>query len=240
MLNPGAAPGILIKFIMKAFFLSLFFVLSVSVANAQGTSKESAAATENLARQFNKLKANSNSYSENNKTYKVVDVSALDAFWKNVQESFEAREQKLKQAGVQTEQDLVQAKDSIAAQQEQLQELKQQYAAKEQEVQQNIHDVANLSVLGIDMEKQTYVIISFVVIITLLILLGIIMLQYKSSKSVADEKRKAYDDVHQEYDDYKKGAREKELKLKRELQTEMNRIEELNQQIASLKKQSHA
>lgn len=225
---------------MKAFFLSFFFVLSVSVANAQGTTKEGATGTENLARQFNNLKANSNSYSENNKTYKVVNVASLDAFWKNVQETIAAREQKLKQAGLQTEQDLVQAKDSIAQQQEQLQALKQQYAAKEQEVQQNIHDVANLSVLGIDMEKQTYVILSFVVIITLLIVLAVIMLQYKSSKSVAVEKKKAFDDVNQEYDEYKKGAREKELKLKRELQTEMNRIEELNQQIASLKKQSHA
>lgn len=224
---------------MKAFFLSFFFVLSVSVANAQGTTKEGTAATDNLARQFNRLKANSNSYSENNKTYKVVDVSALDAFWKNVQETLEAREQKLKQAGVETEQNLVKAQEDIAEQQEQLQALKQQYAAKEQEVQQNIHDVANLSVLGIDMNKQTFVILSFVVIITLLIVLAVIMMQYKSSKNVAVEKRKAYDDVNQEYDEYKKGAREKELKLKRELQTELNRIEELNQQIASLKKQSH-
>ncbi|RDV14963.1 hypothetical protein DXT99_11795 [Pontibacter diazotrophicus] len=224
---------------MKAVFLSFFFVLSGLVASAQGTAKEGTPATDNLARQFNNLKANSNSYTENNRTYKVVNVASLDSFWKSVQETIAAREQNLKQAGVQTEQDLAQAKDSIAAQQEQLQALKQQYAAKEQEVQQNAHDVANLSVLGIDMEKQTYVILSFVVIITLLILLGIFLLQYKSSKNVAVEKRRAYDEVNQEYDEYKKGAREKELKLKRELQTEMNRIEDLNQQIAALKKQSH-
>ncbi|WP_162054885.1 hypothetical protein [Pontibacter pamirensis] len=224
---------------MKAVFLSIFFVLFGLVANAQGTAKEGTPATDNLARQFNNLKSNSNSYSENNRSYKVVNVASLDAFWKSVQETIAAREQQLKQAGIETEQNLVQAREDIAAQQEQLQALKQQYAAKEQEVQQNAHDVANLSVLGIDMEKQTYVILSFVVIITLLVLLGIFLLQYKNSKNVAVEKRRAYDEVNQEYDEYKKGAREKELKLKRELQTEMNRIEDLNQQIAALKKQSH-
>ena len=224
---------------MKAFFLSFCFVLSLVMANAQVAPKEGTSPSNSLSRQFNRLKYNANTYQENNKTYKVVNDASLDAFWKSVQDSLAAREQKLRQAGAATEQNLVKAQQEITDQQEQLEALKEQYAAKEKEVQQNVYDVANLSVLGIDMEKQTYVILSFIVIITLLILLGVILLQYKSSKSVADEKRKAYDDVQHEYDEHRKSAREKELKLKRELQTEMNRIEELNQQIASLKKQSH-
>jgi chromosome segregation ATPase len=225
---------------MKAFFFSFFFVLTLSAAQAQGTTKEGTPASNSLAKQFNDLKNNANSYTENNRVYKVVSVTALDAFWKNVQATMEAREKELKQAGIATEQELAQAKEDISQQNSQLQALKQQYAEKEKEVQQNAHDVANLSVLGIDMEKQNYVILTFGIIIALLLVLGIILLQYKSSKQVAIEKQKAFNEIDTEYNEYKKAAREKELKVKRELQTEMNRIEELNQQIASLKKQSHA
>ncbi|GAA4423995.1 hypothetical protein GCM10023188_03290 [Pontibacter saemangeumensis] len=224
---------------MKPFFLLLFFASSFTVASAQGTAKKGAPANNTLARQFNNLKDNANSYVENNRTYKVVGVTSLDAFWKSVQDTIEAREKKLIEAGKERDQELAEAKESIQKQNSQLEAIKKEFAAKEQEVQQSAYNVANLSVLGIDMEKQNYVILSFAVIITLLVLLGIFLMQYRSSKLVAVEKQKAFDEIDQEYNEYKKNAREKELKVKRELQTEMNRIEELNQQIASLKKQSH-
>ncbi|MCJ8165067.1 hypothetical protein MKJ04_09445 [Pontibacter sp. E15-1] len=224
---------------MKSFFLLSIFALSFTLANAQGTAKEGSPATNTLSRQFNNLKGNANSYQENNKTYKVVAVTSLDAFWKSVQDTIKAREVALIKAGKSTEEALTQAKDSIQKQNNQLQEIKQQYAVKEQEVQQSAHNVANLSVLGLDMEKQHYVFLSFGVIITLLLVLGIIMMQFRSSKQTAVVKQRAFDEIDQEYSEFKKNAREKELKVKRELQTEMNRIEELNQQIIALKKQTH-
>ena len=224
---------------MKSFFLLLVFASSFTVASAQGTAKEGTPANNSLARQFKNLKDDANSYVENNRTYKVVNVKALDAFWKSVQDSMEAREKALLEAGKERDAELAQAKENIQQQDSQLQAIKQQYAAKEKEVQQSAYNVANLSVLGMDMEKQNYVILSFVVIITLLVLSGIFLMQYRSSKLVAVEKQRAFDEIDQEYNEYKKNAREKELKVKRELQTEMNRIDELNQQIAALKKQSH-
>ena len=225
---------------MKSFFLLLVFASSFTVASAQGTAKEGTPANNtSLARQFNNLKDDANSYVENNRTYKVVNVKALDAFWKSVQDSMEAREKALVEASKERDAELAQAKENIQQQNSQLQALKEQYAAKEKEVEQSAYNVANLSVLGIDMEKQHYVILSFAVIITLLVLSGIFLMQYRSSKLVAVEKQRAFDEIDQEYNEYKKNAREKELKVKRELQTEMNRIDELNQQIAALKKQSH-
>lgn len=242
MFNPGYfARTFLLSETMKSksFFLLLFFASSFTVASAQGTAKEGTPADNSLAKQFKNLKDNANSYVENNRTYKVVNVKALDAFWKSVQDSMEAREKALVAAGKERDEELAKAKENIQQQNSQLEAIKKQYAAKEQEVQQSAYNVANLSVLGIDMEKQNYVILSFAVIITLLILLGIFLMQYRSSKMVAVEKQKAFEEIDQEYNEYKKNAREKELKVKRELQTEMNRIDELNQQIAALKKQSH-
>jgi hypothetical protein len=50
---------------------------------------------------------------------------------------------------------------------------------------------------------------------------------------------KTCQDVELEFTEFKKAARDRELKIKRELQTEMNHKEELRQQIAALQKQSH-
>lgn len=224
---------------MKAFFLLLSLAFTLNVANAQRTAKEGSPARNSLPEQYNRLKSGSNSYSEGGRDYKVINVKSMDAFWKSVQDTIKAREQAMVQAGKNTEQALVVAKDSIQKQHTQLQAIREQYAAKEQEVQQSAYNVANLQVLGMDMEKQNYVILSFIVIVVLLLIAGIMLVQYRSSKQTAVDKQKAYDEIDNEYNEYKKNAREKELKLKRELQTEMNRIEEMNQEIASLKKHSH-
>jgi uncharacterized protein HemX len=97
--------------------------------------------------------------------------------------------------------------------------------------------VSSLSVFGLDINKQLYVILSWVVILALGILAGVFVFLYKKSKVVTDQKIQAYDEISQEYKEYKQNAREREIRIKRELQTEANKVEELNQQIVQLKKQ---
>lgn len=225
---------------MKASVIfSLIFVFFCTVANAQQATTQEAPASITLADQFNSLKKKSNTFKERNISYKVVRLRTLDSFWKSVQDTIKAREQQFLQAQKATEQELLQARANMEDQNSQLQTLKQENAQKEQAVQKSAYDIANISVLGMDMQKQTFVILSWGVIVILLIILGVIMFLYKNSKQVTDEKRKAFEEIDQEYKEYKQNARERELKVKRELQTEMNRVEELNQQIALLKKQAH-
>ncbi|MBF9254593.1 hypothetical protein I2I11_14910 [Pontibacter sp. 172403-2] len=225
---------------MKAFFLPLLLVLFSAGAMAQGTKKTAAAPASNgLASQFNKLKDNSNSYREKGEAYKVVNVRELDAFWENVQRTMEQSEKKLLDGSKETRQDLAEAQATIAQQQKQLQVLKAENAQKEQEVQKSASAIANISVLGLDMPKQLYVLLSAIIILALLVLLAVIMAIYRRSKQVTDAKQRAADEMEQELNECKKTYREKELKLKRELQTEMNRVEELNKEIASLQRQHH-
>ncbi|WP_347160011.1 hypothetical protein [Pontibacter chitinilyticus] len=224
---------------MKALFLPLFLVIFSTAAMAQGTPKEGAPASSALSNQFNKLKGNANSYQEKGVDYKVVSVKSLNAFWDNVQATLEEREKKLLNASKDTRQELAQAQATIAAQQKQLQALKQENARKEQEVQKSASAVNNLSVLGMEIPKQVYVLLTGIIIIALLVVLLAILAMYRKSKVVTDEKQRAYNEMEQELAESKKSAREKELKLKRELQTEMNRIEELNKEIATLQRHHH-
>ncbi|WP_242919887.1 hypothetical protein [Pontibacter liquoris] len=224
---------------MKALFLPLFLVLFSTAVMAQGTPKEGSPAATALSNQFNKLKSNSNSYQENNREYKVVNVEALNAFWTNVQATLAEREKKLLNASKDTREELAQAQATIAQQKKQLQALRADNVKKDQEVQKSASAIANISVLGLDMPKQFYVILTGIIIIALLVVLAVVMAVYRKSKIVTDEKQRAYNEMEAELNESKKNAREKELKLKRDLQTEMNRVEELNKEIASLQRQHH-
>ncbi|WP_187261235.1 hypothetical protein [Pontibacter beigongshangensis] len=215
--------------------LCLFF-LSIATATAQQTNTKESASPAPLARQYNSLKEGSNSYRENNREYKVVNVSALDAFWRSVQQTIKATEQGLIDDKKAAEDYLAQARQTIAEQQKQIQALKLDNQEKDKQVQASLHDVNSLSVLGIDMKKQFYVILTAVIILALLVLLAIKIQQYKRSNVVAVEKLNEYNAIELELNEYKKTAREREIKLKRELQTEMNHNQELALELEQLKR----
>lgn len=225
---------------MKSTFLSFILVVMFTAVQAQNAAPQKAASSKNsLSGQFNDLKEKANSYNENGQQYKVVNVATLNKFYSSVNDSLQVIGKKLADARKGADKELIEARANVAAQEKQLKTLTEETARKEQEVQKSQHLINNISLLGIDMGKQFYVILNSVIIVGLLIVLAIIMMQYKSSKSTAVEKQKAFNDIDSEFNEYKKAARERELKLKREMQTEFNRAEELNQQLTALQKKQH-
>ncbi|MBB6611682.1 hypothetical protein H7F15_11585 [Pontibacter sp. Tf4] len=221
---------------MKSTFLSLVLVMLFTAVQAQD-----AAPTKNtLSKQYSALKDKANSYQEGGQQYKVVNVKSMDQFYKSVNDSLQVISKKLADARAGADKELIEARASVAAQEKQLKALTEETARKEQEVQKSQHLINNISFFGIDMQKQFYVILNSVIIVALLIVLAIVMMQYKSSKRVAIEKVKAFDDIDSEFNEYKKAARERELKLKREMQTEMNRAEDLKMELTALQKKQHA
>ena len=218
---------------MKAFFLSLLFASSLTVVNAQETATEEAKASNKLQSQFNNLKESANSYNEGRTEYKVVNVSSLDAFWNSVERNIKATEDKLADARSGSEEEIQAAQAKIDAQQAQIEALKKDNALKDEEVKKS----NSISVFGLlYIPKQAFVILMFSVIALLVLILAVVYFQFKNSKRVTDEKKRAYEEIDIELNEVKKNARERELKLKRDLQTEMNRIEELNQEISALQK----
>ncbi len=223
---------------MKALFYPLLcmFLLTASATQAQQPAQKGTTAPNPLTTQFNNLKSKSNSYREGSQEYKVINVNSLNSFWNAVQQTIKQTEQNILKGQKSAQAELVQARATIEQQNNQLQQLKQENALKDQQVQQSQHDVNSLTVLGIDMQKQFYVLLTAGIILALIITLAVVLLQYKSSKRIAVEKQSAYNEIDQELTEYKKSARERELKVKRDLQTEMNRAEELTQELARLRK----
>ncbi|MBJ6116579.1 hypothetical protein JAO76_00125 [Pontibacter sp. BT310] len=225
---------------MKSTFLSFILVVMFTAVQAQSPAPQKAKPAKNsLSSQFDNLKENANSYNEKGQQYKVVNVKTLNNFYNSVNDSLHVIGKKLADARAGADKELIDARASVEAQEKQLKALTEETARKELEVQKSQHLINNISFFGIDMGKQFYVILNSVIIVALLLILAIVMMQYKSSKSTTTEKVKAFNDIDNEFNEYKKAARERELKLKREMQTEFNRAEELSQQLAALQKKQH-
>ena len=75
-----------------------------------------------------------------------------------------------------------------------------------EELSSTLKEKNNLSFLGISMSKSLYDVIMWVIIITLLTILGFLFFFYKRSYIVNAQVRKDLDDIRQEFDDYRKKA----------------------------------
>lgn len=206
-----------VTLIIGMFFLAQSFALAQDAGTAE-------VEDNSLTTQFNTLKEKSNSYQE----YKVIRLVSLNSLWKNVEDSLAA-----------IHKEILEANNEIAGQNQKLDSLKSKLETREAALEKSEYDIAHLQVLGMDVEKGSYVSFSWGVFFVLLLILAIAIAKYKSSNKVAVEKKTEYEELSQELNDYKQKAREKEIKLMRELQTERNTIEELNQKIVTLRKQAH-
>jgi hypothetical protein len=212
-------------------FAALFTVGSLTIASAQQTApsaeSETAATAEannTLQKQFRTMRDRSNTYQD----FRVIKQTTLDAFWRQVQDSLTANHK-----------ELVQAQQEINTQKAELNSLNQELAKREEKLQKSDFENSRITVLGISLPKDTYVNINWGIFFVLLAACGIALFQYKRSNKVAVDKQKEFEILNQEFNAFKQRVREKELRVGRELQTERNRVEELNQRIAHLERKVH-
>jgi hypothetical protein len=183
-----------------------------------------APSSNSLTNQFNYLKDRSNTYEE----YKVIKITTLNQFWKNINDSLYVVKSKYKNS-----------LKEISKLDQELKNLKLEVEKRDKNLASGEYDKAHITVLGIDFKKENYIYLSWAIIgaLGLVILIG--YFRYHSSQRIAYNKTKDVDSLNAELNDFKQKSREKELKMGRELQTERNKVEELNQKIVSLKKQVH-
>ncbi|MFA0963621.1 hypothetical protein AB9P05_17585 [Roseivirga sp. BDSF3-8] len=205
---------------VRLFSLFLLFSFLAFGAVAQDTETQEEAPSNTLSDQFQEMKSSSNSYQD----YKVVKISKLNEFFRNVQDSLS-----------QNDDLLLELRQTIEDQETRINELQEQLSSEQEMVQASEYDTKHIKVAGIDLEKGTYITTNLVIILVLVIILLFFFYKFKESRKVAVQKKTEYGTLEEEFNDFKQKSREKEIKLKRELQTELNRNEELNQKLASKK-----
>ena len=200
---------------MQYFLIVLsFFSLSITASWAQQT----------LSEQFYQLKEESNNYQE----YEVIPRTELDAFWSVVEDSLQKQRN-----------GITQRQATIQNQEARIDTLEQTLQTRDEELAESEYNSSRLNVLGIPVQKNSYVVFSFALYTGLLVFGFIFLFRYRRSNVVAVEKRKEYELAQEELESYKKKSRDREIKLRRELQTEINRVEELKKKIGTTNDQAN-
>ncbi|WMJ74988.1 hypothetical protein RCC89_17725 [Cytophagaceae bacterium ABcell3] len=191
---------------MKRIVLNLLLVFLVT-----GTAfAQDAPAT--LHQKWENIIDKSNSYQH----YKVVQKTDLNDFWRNVQDTL--TQMKMQLANEQNQ--IVQQQDQITQLQNEVKDITANLEAEKAEKEEILF-------LGNSINKYTYANTLWIIVGLIFLGCAVLFFLFKNSNRVTKQKIADYDHLFNRFEDYKKNTIEKERKLKRELQTHINLIEEL-------------
>ena len=194
------------------FFLSCGLIWGAIAQEATTEEEPSGPVATTLNEQFKQLKESSNTYNN----FKIVREGTLNTFWAGVTDSIAATKNQLQ---------LTQAK--VNELQAELEGIKKSIAAKDKELAEHQHAITHISVLGIDIPKENFIYTFWGVISFLVLALLIIGYRFRENNRVTATTRRENTALKEDMEEFKKRSLEKEQKLRRELQTERNTVEEL-------------
>jgi hypothetical protein len=186
--------------------LLLCFGLSFQNLLGQGVKPDEAKLT--LAERYALLKTKSQLYGE----YRAIKESELDGFWKTMRDSLQTGKGSLEKSRTATV--VLNAK---------LDSMRLAIQLNNESVQEIRHDSTHISILGISFPKALFKIIVLVVIAVLTVGLITIAGRMKFMERSLSSKTEAFEVLEKEYAEYKQKAMEKQIKLARDLQTELNK-----------------
>lgn len=198
---------------MKLFFPLLILIIFVSINTtlfAQEESMTAAAALRqaDIKTQFETVIKKSGRYQE----YKVVKREWMDKLMTNTLDSIKVIESKLATSNA-----------TIKEQQSNISNLK----ASLDETNNNLTSVTsekdNMQFMGASMTKGTYKTMMWSIVGILLILLGFFIYKFKNSNTVTVEAKKSLAEIEAEFEDHRRRALEREQKVMRKLQDELNK-----------------
>lgn len=186
---------------MKKYISVVIFCLLGSVAQAQ-----------TLNEQFNELKDNSETF----KSYKVIKETELNSFWNTVMDSVSIKEESIAASSA-----------TIERQEKEVAELKATIQEKDQLLEEKEYAGTHIEVLGIDFSKEGYKMFNLILISLLILTMAVLIYKFKDNNKIARKKSNDYNRLESEFEEYKRNALEKQMKLRRDLQTAQNRLEEI-------------
>lgn len=188
---------------MKRFFPLLIAIILTNSIAAQQTKD-----TLTLPEQFDKIYRISSSYQE----YKVIGKTRFQDLKKNVTDSL-----RVLKSDIQIKDRLIKSqKDSIT-------DIKKIAAIFEGDLNQTIAQKNSIKFLGIEFLKSTYNSIVWSIILLLAILLSYFIYRFKNSNVVTSQAKNDLIELEEELANHKKKSLEREQKLRRQLQDEINK-----------------
>ncbi|TDQ22896.1 coiled-coil domain-containing protein [Tenacibaculum caenipelagi] len=194
---------------MKFLKLVFIFIFTQSII-AQDNLPEQPNTVEN---QFNELFKKSNNY----QIYKVIKKNEYLRLQKSILDSIKV---------IKTDAASKQVK--INEQQKSITELQTKIDTLNKDLTTSINKEDAISFIGIPLQKTTYNTIVWGIIFALLAGLAFFVYRFNNSNVVTKEIKGLLEDVEQEFEQHKRKSLEKEQKLRRQLQDEINKQRGVN------------
>jgi len=200
---------ILISFIFLLFATTV--AISQNVDDAQNKGSLNSGAIES---QFDFMYKKSFKWTDpkNGKRYKTVTVNNLFKFKSNVLDSLKLGRKKLSEI-----------KKVVASQKSEIDALKIELGTTNENLTSVTKEKDSISLLGIQLSKAGYNSFLWTIIAALAAGLLLFITKFKRSNAITVDARKNKADIEQEYDNHRQRSLEREQKLRRELQDELNK-----------------
>ena len=198
------------KVLKLVFTLTLFLFLSGSTFGQEKEENVPKPSLDNgtIESQFDYLYRKSSSYQE----YKVVKKTFYYKIKANVIDSLNS---------LKTE--LTEIKNVVATQSKEINDLKSNLKTTNDNLTDVTKEKDNIKFIGMPMTKASYNTLLWSVIFGLLILLLVFIFKFKTSNAITKQANALLADTETEFDTYKATSLEREQKVRRELQDELNK-----------------
>ena len=161
-----------------------------------------------LNNQFNELLEKSNSW----EIYKVIDRVKLNNYQKNVIDSLETTKSKIKEQ-----------QQIIDNHSNEVDKLNNNIAELQNDLEEIRNEKDSVSFLGILLPKATYSLVMWGIILVLACMLLLYVYRYTNGSSITKKALQDLNELQEEYENYRKSAIEREQKVRRQLQDEINK-----------------
>ena len=192
---------------MKTHLLLAFTLLFI-ISNVQSQTTKQFIDSGSVNNQFENLIKNSNKYQD----YKVVKLNWLLKLKSNINDSILA-----------SKEDILNATYTINKQKKVIDSLNTSFSNTKNEIATLKTQITTISFLGIDFEKGLFKTIMLSIIGGLILFLLFFISKFKQSISVTKQTKSNLKEVEDEYEEHRKKALEREQKVMRRLQDELNK-----------------
>ncbi len=189
---------------MKSNILFVFLLISSLSSLSQETVQED----NSMKGQFDKIYRISTTY----QTYKVIGKDRFQKLKENVLDSL-----------IKSKKTISEKESLLRTERANIQKLNTDLTKTKLDLDTALQKENSISLLGIQLNKVTYNLILWFIIISLGLALSFFVFKFSRSNILTNKAQDNLKDVEQEFENHKKKAIEREQKLRRQLQDEINK-----------------
>ncbi len=189
---------------MKLRLLLVILMANVCSLIAQETSKED----NSIEGQFNKIYRTSTTY----QVYKVIAMDKYESLKANVLDSLNKAEKLI-----------VEKENLLITEREKIKELNTKLTKTKSDLDLALVKENSISLFGQQVSKVTYNLVLWIIIIVLASGLSFFIFKFSRSHILTKEAKENLESVEEEYENHRKKSLEREQKLRRQLQDEINK-----------------